>query len=140
VSLYDLIPVAGLAAVLVALLLVDLRLFARGREPTLREGTVWSIGWLVAGLPVGLVLWPIGGSDDAVLYTTVYLVERSPSLDNLFVVILLFSYFAVPVALRARLLFWGIALAIVLRGWRYSPESSCSSASTSSSTCSASRC
>jgi predicted tellurium resistance membrane protein TerC len=80
------------------------------------------------------------GSDDAVLYTTVYLVERSPSLDNLFVVILLFSYFAVPVALRARLLFWGIALAIVLRGWRYSPESSCSSASTSSSTCSVSRC
>ncbi len=60
-----------------------------------------------------------GAFDDreaAVLYTTVYLIERSLSLDNLFVFILLFAYFAVPYELRARLLFWGIVFAIVMRG------------------------
>ena len=52
----------------------------------------------------------------AINYTTVYLIERSLSLDNLFVFILLFAYFAVPVELRARLLFFGIVFALVLRG------------------------
>jgi tellurite resistance protein TerC len=51
-----------------------------------------------------------------VLYTTVYLIERSLSLDNLFVFLLLFAYFGVPYAYRARLLFWGIVAALVLRG------------------------
>ena len=46
------------------------------------------------------------------IYTTVYLIERSLSLDNLFVFILLFAYFAVPYELRARLLFWGIVFAL----------------------------
>ncbi len=55
---------------------------------------MWSIGWLVVGLLAGVVVWAIEGEDDAVLYTTVYLVERSLSLDNLFVFLLLFAYFA----------------------------------------------
>ena len=54
--------------------------------------------------------------DAAVIYTTVYLIERSLSLDNLFVFILLFAYFAVPYELRARLLFWGIVFALIMRG------------------------
>ena len=61
-------------------------------------------------------MWIWKGEDDAVLYTTVYLVERSLSLDNLFVFILLFAYFAVPVEERARLVFWGIICALALRG------------------------
>jgi tellurite resistance protein TerC len=58
----------------------------------------------------------LGNADDAVTYTTVYFIERSLSLDNLFVFILLFSYFGVPEEHRARLLFWGIVAALVLRG------------------------
>ena len=58
----------------------------------------------------------ISNADDAVTYTTVYFIERSLSLDNLFVFILLFSYFGVPEERRARLLFWGIVAALVLRG------------------------
>ena len=54
--------------------------------------------------------------EHAVLYTTVYLIERSLSLDNLFVFILLFTYFGVPEIRRARLLFWGIVAALALRG------------------------
>jgi tellurite resistance protein TerC len=109
-------PYAALGVALVVLLLVDLRFFARGREPSFREGALWSVGWLVLSLVAALVVWALGDGDDAFLYTTVYLIERSLSLDNLFVFILLFAYFGVPTELRARLLFWGIVFALVLRG------------------------
>ena len=105
-----------LSATLVALLLVDLKLFARGREPGFREGAVWSVGWLVVSLLAALVIWPLRGGSDAAEYVTVYLVERSLSLDNLFVFLMLFAYFAIPEERRPRLLFWGIVAALVLRG------------------------
>src|SRR3954451_16371943 len=110
------LPWAILGAAVVAFLLIDLKLFARGREPSFREGAIWSVGWLVLSLLAVLVIWPIRGSEDAVEYLTVYLVERSLSLDNLFVFLLLFAYFAVPTEQRPRLLFWGIVAALVLRG------------------------
>ena len=104
-------------AVLTALCLwVDLHFFARGREPDFREGVVWSIGWLVFSLLVAIVVLALSNAEDAVTYTTVYFIERSLSLDNLFVFLLLFSYFGIPEEYRARLLFWGIAAALVLRG------------------------
>jgi tellurite resistance protein TerC len=106
----------ALAAITVALLLVDVKVFAAGREPTFREGVVWSIGWLVLALLVAPVVWLLSSGDDAVTYTTIYFVERSLSLDNLFVFLLLFSYFAVPHRYRASLLFWGIVAALALRG------------------------
>src|SRR5918992_1537537 len=109
-------PWAVLAGVTVVLLAIDLKLFARGREPTFREGVYWSIGWLVLALLVAPVVLALSDADDAVTYTTVYFIERSLSLDNLFVFLLLFSYFGIPEQYRARLLFWGIAAALVLRG------------------------
>jgi tellurite resistance protein TerC len=112
----DVIAVAVLVGATAVFLLVDVKLFAREREPTFREGLVWSIGWLVLSLLAALVIIPLRGEDDAVLYTTVYLIERSLSLDNLFVFLLLFSYFAVPVAEQSRLVLWGIVAALVLRG------------------------
>ena len=105
----------ALVGALLGFLWADLKLFARGREPSFREGAVWSAGWLALSLVAALVLWPFEGGDAAVLYTTVYLIERSLSLDNLFVFLLLFAYFGVPVEQRARLLFWGIVAALVLR-------------------------
>ena len=112
----DLFGIAALAGAVLGLLLIDLKFFARGREPSFREGLVWSILWLAVGLGAGFVIWGFRGEDDAVLYWTVYLVERSLSLDNLVVFILLFTYFAIPVHLRPRLLFWGILVAIAVRG------------------------
>ena len=109
-------PYAALAAALVVFLLIDLRFFARGREPSFKEGAWWSLGWLVVSLAAALIVWALDDRDAAVIYTTVYLIERSLSLDNLFVFILLFAYFAVPYELRARLLFWGIVYALILRG------------------------
>ena len=95
---------------------LDLHFFARGREPNFKEAVWWSIGWLVLSLAAALVVWALEGGEDAVLYTTVYLIERSLSLDNLFVFLLLFAYFGVPYEQRGRLLFWGIVAALVLRG------------------------
>ena len=102
----------GLIVALFFFLWLDLHFFARGREPSFKEAVWWSVGWLVlspAGRDPGLLL---EGSEDAVVYTTVYLIERSLSLDNLFVFILLFSYFGVPYERRPRLLFWGIVAAL----------------------------
>ena len=109
-------PIAAAAAVIIGLLLVDLLLFARGREPTFREGVTWSIGWLVLSMLVAPLLILVGETDVAVDYTTVYLIERTLSLDNLFVFLLLFAYFGIPGAARPKLLFWGIVLALGMRG------------------------
>jgi len=112
----QLLELGGLVVALVALLAFDSHFFARGREATFRESVIWSLGWLALGLSVTGVVVALNGSQDAVNYATVYLIERSLSLDNLFVFILLFAYFGVPHAYRARLLFWGIIAALVLRG------------------------
>src|SRR4051812_7117461 len=107
---------ATLSVAVVAFLWIDLKLFARGREPRFREAMAWSLGWLALSLLAALVIWPLRGGEDAAEYLTVYLVERSLSLDNLFVFLMLFAYFAVPQGRRPRLLFWGIVAALVLRG------------------------
>jgi tellurite resistance protein TerC len=108
--------VVVLIAIVVALLLVDLAFFARGREPSFRESAVWSAGWFVLGVAVALPLWALDGGDGAVNYLTVYLIERTLSLDNLFVFLLIFGAFAVPHQQRGKLLFWGIVLALAMRG------------------------
>jgi tellurite resistance protein TerC len=110
------VPWLVLAGLTIVFLAVDLKLFARGREPSFREGVWWSVGWLVVALLAALVVWVLSSPEDAVTYTTVYFIERSLSLDNLFVFLLLFSYFGVPAEHRANLLFWGIVAALALRG------------------------
>jgi tellurite resistance protein TerC len=112
----DIVQVGGLMVVLVVLLAIDLRFFAPGREATFRESVAWSLGWLAIGLLATLAVLALDGTEDAVNYVTVYFIERSLSLDNLFVFILLFAYFGVPQAQRAPLLFWGIIAALALRG------------------------
>jgi tellurite resistance protein TerC len=106
----------GLIVGLFLFLWIDLHFFARGREPSFREAVWWSVGWLALSLLAAIPVLLLEGGEDAVLYTTVYLIERSLSLDNLFVFILLFSYFGVPYERRPRLLYWGIVAALALRG------------------------
>ena len=111
----EILPWAALVVVVIVFLEIDLHWFARGREPEFREGAIWSIGWLVVSLLAAVVVFALRGQQDAVEYTTVYLIERSLSLDNLFVFLLLFAYFGIPTEYRARLLFWGIIAALLLR-------------------------
>ncbi len=103
-------------AVVGVLLMADLLLFARGREPSFRESVVWSIGWLVLGLLVTIPIALVSSSAEGVNYATVYLIERTLSLDNLVVFLLIFGSFAVPQPQRGVLLFWGIVLALGMRG------------------------
>src|SRR4051812_48440377 len=107
---------AGLVVGLFLFLWIDLHFFARGREPSFKEAVWWSLGWLALSLLAAIPVWLLEGSQDAVLYTTVYLIERSLSLDNLFVFLLLFAYFGVPYERRPRLLYWGIVAALGMRG------------------------
>jgi tellurite resistance protein TerC len=108
--------IGALIAVVIGLLLVDLVFFSRKREPSFRESVVWSLGWLALGLAMALPMWAIDDADGAINYLTVYLIERTLSLDNLFVFLLIFGAFGVPQEHRGKLLFWGIALALVMRG------------------------
>ena len=103
--------------VVVALLVADLMFFARDREPTFRESVWWSIGWLILGVAVAIPIGLYSGRDDGVSYVTVYLIERTLSLDNLVVFLLIFASFGVPHVQRSKLVFWGIVLALVMRGF-----------------------
>jgi tellurite resistance protein TerC len=116
VELAGVAPWAALIAALIFFLWLDLHFFARGREPSFKEAVWWSVGWLVLSLLAAIPVLLLEGTDDAVTYTTVYLIERSLSLDNLFVFLLLFAYFGVPYEYRPRLLFYGIVAALALRG------------------------
>ena len=95
-------------------LIVELRLFAPGREPRRGEAIAWSVGWVLVALAVAAGIALAGGPSGE--WTTVYLIERSLSLDNIFLFTLLLAYFAVPLELRSYVVLIGIAGALVLRG------------------------
>jgi tellurite resistance protein TerC len=110
------IEVFALVAVIAVASFVDLRLFGRGRGPSFREAVYWSLGWVAVALVAALVLWAAEGGEQAVLFTTVYLIERSLSIDNVFVFLLLFGYFQIAPEYRPRLIILGIVFALALRG------------------------
>ena len=105
---------SGAAIAVVAGLGVESRLFAPNRAPRRGEAIVWSIGWLLLASAVAVGIAVAGGP--AGEWTTVYLIERSLSLDNVFLFSLLIAYFLVPPELRGRVIVIGIAGALVLRG------------------------
>ena len=108
---------AAFGVLVVALLLVDVAVFGRGRrEISFRRALAWSIAWTVLGVAFAAFLYVWQGSGAAEEYLAGFLIEKSLSIDNLFVFALIFAYFAVPPASQRRVLFWGIAGAIVLRG------------------------
>jgi len=99
-----------------AMLLVDLLAFGRrGERIPLRRALVWSVAWTLLGLAFAVFLWLWQGREPAGEYLAGYLIEKSLSIDNLFVFALIFTYFGVPPAFQRRALFWGIVGAIVLR-------------------------
>ena len=105
-----------LAGAIVALLLFDLKSVGRDSpEPSLRSAALWSAAWTALGLAFTAVLLLIADGDAAGEYVTGFLIEKSLSLDNLFVFAVLLAYFGVPAASQRRVLIWGIAGAIVLR-------------------------
>jgi tellurite resistance protein TerC len=105
------------AGFVAAMLLVDLLVFGRRGEPiSLRRAVGWSIGWTLLGLGFAVFLWLWQGREPAGEYLAGFLIEKSLSIDNLFVFALVFAYFGVPRAFQRRALYWGIVGAILLRG------------------------
>jgi len=106
---------AGLAVLVVVMLAIDLLVFARHHAPSMRESLVWSVVWLAVALVFGAAWWAWQGGEAGSQYFAGYLLERSLSLDNVFVFAVILSYFAVPPAVQPTVLSWGIGLALVLR-------------------------
>ena len=99
----------------VVLLAVDFLLTRRPHEVSMKEALGWSAFYVALPLAFGGYVWAQFGTDRGVEYLTGYLVEKSLSVDNLFVFMLLLSAFAVPAALQQRVLLYGIVGALVLR-------------------------
>ncbi len=132
----------GFIALVFVFLALDLGVFHReAHEVTMKESIVWSVIWLTCGisfsvfvyfayqahwLGLGLdtpkyvggaiVLGEVTGMTAAIQYLTGYVVEKSLAMDNIFVIAMIFGYFAIPTKYQHRVLFWGIVGALVMRG------------------------
>jgi tellurite resistance protein TerC len=107
----------ALALCVIVLLAIDLFWFAlRDEEISLRQAAIASVLWTLLGLAFALVLLAFAGPRYAGEYLTGFVLEKSLSVDNLFVFALIFGYFGIPGTYQRRVMFWGIVGAIVLRG------------------------
>jgi len=106
----------GFNVFILAMLALDLGVFHR-KAPvvSLRESLTWTGVWVGLALVFNAGLWHYAGSAKALEFFTGYLIEKSLSVDNVFVFALLFSYFAVPAQYQHKVLFWGILGALIMR-------------------------
>jgi tellurite resistance protein TerC len=107
----------GFNIFVLAMLALDLGVFHRqAHDVSIKEASVWSVVWVTLALAfnVGLYFWR--GGEVALQFFTGYVIEKSLSVDNIFVFVLIFTYFAVPPAYQHRVLFYGILGALVMRG------------------------
>ena len=103
-------------AFIVAMLALDLGVLHRTpHEVTVREALTWTLVWIALALVFALGLHLLAGRAYALQFVTGYLIEKALSVDNVFVFLVLFSFFKVPTALQHRVLFWGIFGALVMR-------------------------
>jgi tellurite resistance protein TerC len=98
------------------LLALDLLVFHRhAHAPSLRESTGWSVFWIALALLFNGFIWWWLGPDAGIRFLAGYLVEKSLSVDNLFVFLVVFRFFQVPLKYQYRVLFWGILGAVFMR-------------------------
>ena len=106
----------GFNVFVLAMLALDLGVFHRkAHVVSIRESITWTVVWVVLALVFNAGVWHYAGSQKALEFFTGYLIEKSLSVDNVFVFALLFSYFAVPPLYQHKVLFWGILGALVMR-------------------------
>jgi tellurite resistance protein TerC len=107
----------GFIACVLVLLTLDLRVFhRRAHVVRFREALVWSAFWFALAMLFGLGVEHLRGQKESLEFLTGYLIELSLSMDNVFVIALIFAHFSVPAELQHRLLFWGILGALLMRG------------------------
>ena len=117
----------GFNVFVLGMLALDLGVFHRhSHTVSMKEAVTWSVVWISLALLFNLgiyLFWhqivpssAYSNSEAAIAFLTGYLIEKSLSVDNIFVFVLLFSYFAVPALYQHRVLFWGVLGALVMRG------------------------
>src|SRR5579871_2470418 len=108
----------GFIVCVVIFLAIDLGVFHRkAHTVTFREALSWTAVWITIALLFGLGLGALRGQKDALEFSTGYLIELSLSMDNVFVIALIFAHFRVPTQYQHRVLFWGILGALLMRGF-----------------------
>ncbi|MCU0724055.1 MAG: TerC family protein [Planctomycetes bacterium] len=108
---------AGFTALVLAALVLDLGLFHRkASEVRIREAAIWTAVWISLAVLFGIGVFFWFGPKPGLEFFTGYIVEEALSVDNLFVFLVIFSYFSVPASYQHRVLFWGILGAMVMRG------------------------
>jgi tellurite resistance protein TerC len=106
----------GFNIFVLAMLALDLGVFHRKAHVVgFRESITWTVVWIVLALLFNLGVWKYYGSEKGLEFFTGYLIEKSLSVDNVFVFALLFSYFGVPAKYQHKVLFWGILGALIMR-------------------------
>ncbi len=106
----------GFIGFVLLMLMLDLGVFHRkSHTVSAREAMVWTLVWISLALVFNVGVWHWFGSARALEFFTGYLIEKALSVDNLFVFLVVFSYFAVPASLQHRVLFWGIVGALIMR-------------------------
>ncbi len=107
---------AGFFVFVLLLLVLDLGVFhKKAHEVTLKEAAGWSAVWIGLAVAFNVGVYFLFGSERAIEFATGYLIEKALAVDNIFVFVILFSYFAVPAVLQHRVLFWGILGALAMR-------------------------
>jgi tellurite resistance protein TerC len=104
------------AAVVILMLFLDLFVFhKKAHEVKRKEAILWSIFWIIISLLFCVGIYIFEGRDKALMFLTGYIIEKSLSMDNLFVMYLIFLYFSIEPKYQHRVLFWGIIGAILTR-------------------------
>jgi tellurite resistance protein TerC len=99
------------------ILAIDLGVFHRkAHEVTVREAAGWTATWITLSLLFNYAIYHYLGPTAGLEFLTGYLIEQALSVDNIFVFVLIFTYFSVPKRFQHRILFWGILGALILRG------------------------
>jgi tellurite resistance protein TerC len=108
---------AAFLTFVIAMLLIDLKVFhAEEHVASTKEAAWWAVFWIGLGLAFGVLVFFWKGSEPAAEYFAGFLIEKALSVDNMFVFILIFSYFGIPMAFQHQVLFYGILGAIIFRG------------------------
>ncbi len=106
----------GFNAFVLAMLALDLGIFHRkAHVVSFKESMTWTVVWVSLALAFNAGVWHFAGEAKALEFFTGYVIEKSLSVDNVFVFALLFSYFAVPRIYQHKVLFWGILGALIMR-------------------------
>lgn len=106
----------GFFVFIVVMLALDLGVFHRTNEaPTIKSSLLWSGFWIGLAFAFAGGIWLLAGGGHALDFITAYLLEKSLSIDNIFIFILVFNFFKIDLKYQHRLLFWGVFGALIMR-------------------------